>query len=62
MKAPHPPTANPHRGYSAPGVEKVYSADDRRNAEKEGRDGESLRKIDDFKVGLNAAAYFVSSG
>lgn len=43
MKAPHPPSAMPHRGYSAPGVEKVYSNDEA------GTDGSSLREISDFK-------------
>lgn len=57
MKAPHPPAPTPHRGYSAPGAEKVYSADDLRTQEQE-RGGagaaerevsEQLRRIRDCK-------------
>ena len=46
MKAPHPAEPMPHRGYSPPGVEKVYSKDD---LEKD-KEGSSLRDIKDFKV------------
>ena len=51
MKAPHPAAAIPHRGYSAPGVEKVYSKKDLDSSEAKGENGTSLRKIQDFKVG-----------
>ena len=50
MKAPHPPTAMPHRGYSGPGLEKVYSKAERDQDEAARRDGATLRKIEDFKV------------
>ena len=46
MKAPHPAEPMPHRGYSATGVEKVYSKDD---LEKD-KEGTSLRDIKDYKV------------
>ena len=45
MKAPHPKAPMPHRGYSAVGVEKVYSRE-----EREGEKGEGLRDVEDFKV------------
>lgn len=44
MKAPHPAAAMPHRGYSAPGLEKVYSKD-----EAAGDDSSAIRKITDYK-------------
>lgn len=49
LKAPHPDGPVPHRGYSHPGLEKVYS-----KAEKDSRDafetnGDSLRQVKDFK-------------
>ena len=50
MKAPHPPTPVPHRGYSAPGFEKVYFNTAQEADEGQGSKGESL-KISDFKVG-----------
>ena len=50
MKAPHPPSSVPHRGYSAPGIEKVYSKDD---LEKEDASEASLREMKDFKVGCS---------
>ena len=50
MKAPHPVGPVPHRGYSAPGVEKVYSKNDLDSSEANGEQGASLRKIQDFKV------------
>lgn len=50
MKAPHPPGPIPHRGYSAVGKEKVYSADDVVTNAGEPDVGRSLRKISDFKV------------
>lgn len=46
MKAPHPPTAMPHRGYSGLGQEKVYSKADVAHGET----GEDLRKVLDFKA------------
>ena len=52
MKAPHPPTAMPHRGYSGPGLEKVYSKAERDRDEAAQGGGSSLRKIEDFKVCL----------
>lgn len=51
MKAPHPAQFHPHRGYSAPGVEKVYSKEDLGSQDKDGRRcSGDLRKIQDFKV------------
>lgn len=50
MKAPHPASSIPHRGYSAPGIEKVYSKDDLEKDEATEDKGASLRKIQDFKV------------
>lgn len=54
MKAPHPPGPIPHRGYSKPGLEKVYGTRDLLELEKEGKSGEEemgqLRKVEDFKV------------
>lgn len=50
MKAPHPESAIPHRGYSAPGIEKVYSKDDLERDEASAGQGASLRKIEDLKV------------
>ena len=50
MKAPHPATPIPHRGYSAPGVEKVYSKAELDESEASGQKGVLLRKIEDFKV------------
>ena len=53
MKAPHPPGGIPHRGYSHPGLEKVYARED---LEKDGKEEtpeekeERLRKVEDFKV------------
>lgn len=50
IKAPHPPTAMPHRGYSGPGREKVYSKAERDRDEAQGGQGAELRKIEDYKV------------
>ena len=57
MKAPHPAAPMPHRGYSAAGLEKVYSKKAQEAAEEEeeevdqGRNGgASLREIRDHKV------------
>ena len=50
MKAPHPASSMPHRGYSPPGLEKVYSRDDLEEYESKGQQAPSLRKIQDFKV------------
>lgn len=53
MKAPHPASSIPHRGYSAPGIEKVYSKNDLEKDEASEGNGASLRKIQDFKVCRN---------
>jgi isopenicillin N synthase-like dioxygenase len=50
MKAPHPPTNTPHRGYSAPGLEKVYSKEERMKEEAQKTGGKSMEKIKDYKV------------
>ena len=50
MKAPHPAGGQPHRGYSPPGLEKVYSKDELVSDEVKESAGKSLRKISDFKV------------
>ena len=47
MKAPHPKESTPHRGYSAPGVEKVYSKAD---LQEQGKGVDQIRRIQDFKV------------
>ena len=49
MKAPHPKGPIPHRGYSHPGFEKVYSKADLYDDEVMSSGGQSLRKIMDFK-------------
>ena len=50
MKAPHPASSIPHRGYSPPGLEKVYSRKLCDGEDVETSQGKSLRKIKDFKV------------
>ena len=50
MKAPHPDTAMPHRGYSGPGLEKVYSKGERDKDAAANGEGASLRQVEDFKV------------
>lgn len=50
MKAPHPPGSTPHRGYSHPGLEKVYSKQEAISDAVKESQGNSLRKIMDFKV------------
>ena len=50
MRAPHPPGSMPHRGYSHPGLEKVYSRKEREGIDEEVDRGKSLRKVMDFKV------------
>ena len=50
MKAPHPPEAMPHRGYSHAGLEKVYSKAERDADAAVNGSGEALRKIEDHKV------------
>ena len=50
MKAPHPSASIPHRGYSHPGLEKVYSKDELSDDHAQENKGASLRKIMDFKV------------
>ena len=47
LKAPHPKGAVPHRGYSAPGMEKAYTKED---LEKDEDHRDALRKIVDCKV------------
>ncbi|KAA6411495.1 MAG: hypothetical protein FRX48_04775 [Lasallia pustulata] len=49
MKAPHPPGPTPHRGYSHPGLEKVYSKQDAQGNAVEESQGRSLRQVTDFK-------------
>ena len=56
MKAPHPPTSIPHRGYSGPGIEKVYSKAERDKDAAGGGDGKELRRIGDFKVCMGNAS------
>lgn len=51
MLAPHPKGAVPHRGYSAPGMEKAYTKEDLQQDEDH-RD--ALRKIVDCKVRNNS--------
>lgn len=50
MQAPHPPSAVPHRGYSSPGLEKVYGTSDLADVKVRESNGEALRKITDLKV------------
>lgn len=50
MKAPHPVDALPHRGYSSPGAEKVYSKEERDRDAAAGSTGKELRRIEDHKV------------
>lgn len=50
MKAPHPAGSIPHRGYSHPGLEKVYSKAEMNGEDAKDTNGESLRKIMDHKV------------
>ncbi|KAL9131625.1 MAG: hypothetical protein Q9217_000513 [Psora testacea] len=54
MKAPHPKGAVPHRGYSAPGMEKAYTKED---LQKDEGHRDALRKIVDCKVrGLQSSS------
>lgn len=48
LKAPHPDSIVPHRGYSAPGREKTYSKSDLEGSDPE--HGEMLRKTQHLKV------------
>ena len=50
MKAPHPDGPIPHRGYSHPGLEKVYSKAELAGETASETDGDSLRQVMDFKV------------
>ncbi|KAL9118042.1 MAG: hypothetical protein Q9187_005415 [Circinaria calcarea] len=50
MKAPHPPGPTPHRGYSHPGLEKVYSKQEASSDVVNKSQGSSLREVMDFKV------------
>ena len=50
MKAPHPASSIPHRGYSPPGLEKVYCKKLCDSDDVETSQGKSLRKVKDFKV------------
>ena len=59
MKAPHPAGAMPHRGYSHPGLEKVYSKEERSDAGAKESNGDSLRKIMDFKVSDRCGVRFL---
>ena len=54
MKAPHPASSIPHRGYSHPGFEKVYSKQEMATNDAKESKGGSLRKIMDFKVSMIA--------
>jgi isopenicillin N synthase-like dioxygenase len=47
LKAPHPKGSVPHRGYSAPGMEKAYTKED---LERDEDHKEKLRQIVDCKV------------
>ncbi|MCJ1385481.1 hypothetical protein MMC17_008604 [Xylographa soralifera] len=49
MKAPHPASSVPHRGYSPPGLEKVYAKKLCDGDDVEISQGKSLRKVKDFK-------------
>ncbi|MCJ1285324.1 hypothetical protein MMC26_004664 [Xylographa opegraphella] len=49
MKAPHPASSIPHRGYSPPGLEKVYSKNLCDGDDVEANQKNSLRKVADFK-------------
>ena len=49
MKASHPKGPIPHRGYSQPGLEKVYSKQDVDDAQVKSSGGKSLRQIMDYK-------------
>lgn len=56
MKAPHPPGPMPHRGYSGTGKEKVYSKEDVELLKNGNGDvSKGLRKISDYKVGIEAS-------
>ena len=61
MKAPHPPGSIPHRGYSHPGLEKVYSKQEANSDLVNESRGSSLRKIMDFKVCSTEASPFYAS-
>jgi isopenicillin N synthase-like dioxygenase len=50
MKSLHPPSNIPHRGYSPPGLEKVYSKAEREQEEATKTGGKSLEEVQDFKV------------
>ncbi|KAI1653339.1 Clavaminate synthase-like protein [Daldinia decipiens] len=49
MRAPHPPSSMPHRGYSGIGKEKVYSPADVEANGAVANPAKALRKISDFK-------------
>ncbi|KAF2153148.1 Clavaminate synthase-like protein [Myriangium duriaei CBS 260.36] len=49
LRAPHPPEAMPHRGYSHAGMEKVYSKAERDADAASNGTGEALRKTEDHK-------------
>lgn len=49
-RAPHPPSNMPHRGYSSPGLEKVYSKAEREQDEATKSSGKLLEKVKDFKA------------
>ena len=48
MKAPHPSSMTPNRGYSLPGLEKAYSKADMENGNKQSR--KAKRQVVDYKV------------
>ena len=61
MKAPHPESSIPHRGYSQPGLEKAYSKQELQAKDVVNSNGESLRKIMDFKVLIPNAGVLLAS-
>jgi isopenicillin N synthase-like dioxygenase len=52
MKAPHPASSTPHRGYSPVGMEKVYAKEDLGREDVEMSAGVVLEGVKDFKVRL----------
>ena len=57
MKAPHPESNMPHRGYSSIGKEKVYSKSDMAHVNGQDNPLSSLRKVMDYKVWRTAQSY-----
>lgn len=60
MKAPHPPSPMPHRGYSGIGEEKVYSREDVETHVRHGKAdiSQELRKISGFKVRVTSSSFW----